>query len=473
MKKLALILLVLFPVSLSVNAQITNMFEYADDPENISIKIQPTNNLALFLDTRIEIIKGNTNTHGYFNFEALFDSYVYGAFGGSACIFSDGLSPDSDIVLQFDFDSPKRIDEVHIFSRWGDARLFSWYEVWISTTGTNDTDYSKIGVASFGEIGDTVSQYASKYCAAKLYDDSGIALTSGVISVRLAQKNSGYSFTGVEGAKEVPGTPLDNGSVIYSNAVGSATLEIEIIGGDDFQPKEGVTNVYEWNEILGDLSAIPLPDDLAQLPGTEIIPGPGRETNELMVLNYMFNSDGVGSYGPGSCIFFPDGLGPKFDMVLYCNFDVPKRIDEIRVFSNWGDARLFTWFEIYASTNVTGYKIYEKIGVATFGEIGDLADNYTNTHCLARLYNTGTNVPLADAVMSVKLIQKNVGYADSVKGGIKQYPGTPLEDDLFNAGGSAVLELDIIGDNIPEPGTGIWIMTVLSTLLIKRYTLLR
>ena len=143
-----------------------------------------------------------------------------------------GLSPESDTVIQYDFDFPKRIDEVHVFSRWGDLRLFTWFEVWISTTGTNNTDYTKMGVVSFGKKGDLAANYAGKYCVARLYNDSEY-LVSGVMSIRLVQKNSGYNTNGETGIKEDPGTPFGS---TYNSAAGSAVLEIDIIGNGIPEP---------------------------------------------------------------------------------------------------------------------------------------------------------------------------------------------------------------------------------------------
>jgi len=212
-----------------LNSEITNVFEAADNSADLSVQPLP-DDLCQFPETKITLIKGNTNN--YFNFDTLSNSDDSGSYGAVTCLFPDGLSPENDTVIQYDFDFPKRIDEVHVFSRWGDLRLFTWFEVWISTTGTNDTDYTKMGVASFGKKGDLAANYASKYCVARLYNDSEY-LVSDVMSIRLVQKNSGYNTNDGIGIKEDPGTPLES---TYSAAAGSAVLEIDIIGSGIPEP---------------------------------------------------------------------------------------------------------------------------------------------------------------------------------------------------------------------------------------------
>lgn len=212
-----------------LDGEITNVYEAADNSAALSVQPLP-DDLSQFGDVRINLIKGNTNNH--FNLGTLFNSDASGSYGAVTCLFPDGLSPENDTVIQYDFGSPKIIDEIHVFSRWGDLRLFTWFEVWISTTGTNDTDYTKMGVASFGKKGDLVASYANKYCVARLYNNSEY-LVSGVMSIRLVQKNSGYNKNDGTGIKEDPGTPLGS---TYSAVAGSAVLEIDIIGNGIPEP---------------------------------------------------------------------------------------------------------------------------------------------------------------------------------------------------------------------------------------------
>lgn len=156
----------------------------------------------------------------------------------------------------------------------------------------------------------------------------------------------------------------------------------------------------------------------------------------------MFNSNVDGSYGPDSPnlrAIFQDGVSPGADTTIRCDFDVPKEIAEVHVFSYWGDRRLFTWFEVWVSTNNSDYT---HVGTATFGESGDPCTNYVNEHCLAILYDTVPDGSLADDVMSIKI--RFLGVMDTTWVDLTH----KVEG---SSGGSTIGEVDIIG--IPEPAT--------------------
>ena len=200
----------------------TNVFTTSDELNSLPIKPM-SDDLTQSQDVNI-YVKGNTNQ--YFNFNALFNSDFYGSYGESSCIFPDGISPENDVILQFDFLSVVKIDEIHIFSLWGDARLFTWFDVWVSVSGTNDNDYTKLGTISFGKINDFANSYTGKHCVAKLYNTSNFLATD-VKSLKLIQKNSGYYDSAGNGIKEMPATPLGDD---YNAAVGAAVMEVDIIG---------------------------------------------------------------------------------------------------------------------------------------------------------------------------------------------------------------------------------------------------
>ena len=201
-----------------------NTNTYAADDNLSSLPVQPVpNDLAQLPDVNISV-DGPTNEH--FNVTALFNSDLVGSYGSGACLFPDGISTDKDVVLQFDFNSPKKINEIHVFSLWGDARLFTWLDAWISISGTNDNDYTKLGTISFGNIGDLATTYTNKHCVAVLRNTSNF-LASDVTSLRLVQRNSGYIRSNGVQVKQEPGTPLGSE---YNASIGSAITEIDVIG---------------------------------------------------------------------------------------------------------------------------------------------------------------------------------------------------------------------------------------------------
>ena len=221
----------------------------------------------------------------------------------------------------------------------------------------------------------------------------------------------------------------------------------------DFTPST-LTSVYEYADNISGLSMQPQAHDLTQMPGATnlLISGSMHTGVSDNKFEYLFNSDVDGSYGPGGpggngIVLFSDGMSPENDAVIHCDFDSPRTIQFINVFSFWGDQRLFTYFEVWTSETGTNNSDYTRIGVVTFGENGMSNTPYAYKHCLAQMYDPTDNV-IADNVMSVKLVQKNCGYGIEADLGDKHAPGTP-QGSYVAVTGSAVGEIDIIG--VPEP----------------------
>ncbi len=201
---------------------ITNEYYWSSISDLSGLPVQPTPyDLTQQTGSENYIVRGAVKNG--FNFSALFDSDVYGSYGPSSdtAIFIDEISPENDTVIHCDFDTPETITEVHVFSQWGDRRLFSWFEVWTSTTGTNSGDYSYLGTATFGDIDDEWAQFANSNCVARLYDFDDGVLATGVTSVMLVQKNCGYDTT-----KQIPGTSTNGIAPVDS----CACKELDIIG---------------------------------------------------------------------------------------------------------------------------------------------------------------------------------------------------------------------------------------------------
>ena len=202
---------------------ITNEYYWSSASNLSALPVQPTpNDLTQQSGSENSIVRGGMHSGG-FNLSALFDSDVYGSYGpgNDTAIFIDEISPGNDTVIHCNFDIPETIAEIHVFTQWGDRRLFSWFEVWTSTTGTNSDDYSYLGTVTFGSIGDSWAQYANSNCVARLYDfDDGILAIS-VTSVMLIQKNCGYNTI-----KQIPGTSTNGIAPVDS----CACKEIDIIG---------------------------------------------------------------------------------------------------------------------------------------------------------------------------------------------------------------------------------------------------
>jgi len=235
--------------------------------------------------------------------------------------------------------------------------------------------------------------------------------------------------------------------------------EIQLLGEKITPPSATITNEYYWSSV-NDLPGLPIqptPNDLAQDSGTENSIVKGGMHSGGFNFSALFDSDAIGSYGPGNAAaIFIDEISPENDTVIHCDFDVAQTISEIHVFTQWGDRRLFSWFEVWTSTTGTNSNDYSYLGTATFGNNGDEWAQYANSNCVARLYDYDDGI-LAANVKSVMLIQKNCGYDT-----IKQIPGS-VTNSIAPIDSCACKEIDIVG--IPEPGIGIWIVALLVPLL--------
>ncbi len=232
----SLIVIVAMLLTISLQAAITNVYEVQIDSANLTFQPTP-DDLAQSPVTVNTIIEGAMHgvTPGDAGFALLFDSIAEGNFGTNVtgpynldtALFQDGISPDNDTVFHCDFNSPKRVDEIHVFAWWGDNRQFSCFDVYASITGTNDADYTKLGTMVNGEFGETNSPANQAYFrAARLYNTTGDPLMSNVTSIKLVQKNVGYGIAAGEGVIEQPGTPQGS----YVAISGAAVKEIDIIG---------------------------------------------------------------------------------------------------------------------------------------------------------------------------------------------------------------------------------------------------
>jgi len=221
-------------LTVSLQAAITNVYEANTDSSLLSI--QPTPDDLWQIPGTTNFIMKN-NLHGVVpdGTLALYDSRSVGDFGdpshgfnNAGCVlFQDGISPDNDVILHVDFNAPKRVDEVHVFSWWGDQRQFAYFDVYGSTTGTNDVDYTKLGTTLNGEFGETnLPPNVAYYRVARLYDTSGAPLMNNVKSIKLVQKNVGYGIDAGRGVMEAPGTPQGD----YVAIAASSEVEIDIIG---------------------------------------------------------------------------------------------------------------------------------------------------------------------------------------------------------------------------------------------------
>ena len=220
-------------LTLSLQAVITNTYEVTTDSATLSI--QPTPN-DLWQDAGTTNFIMKNNLHGVVpdGTLALYDSTAVGDFGPDAhgfnngCVlFQDGISPDNDVIIHVDFDGPKRVDEIHVFSQWGDQRQYAYFDIYASTTGTNDADYTKLGTTLNGEFGETNDPpNVAYYRVARLYDTTGDPLMNNARSIKLVQRNVGYGIEAGKGVMEQPGTPQGD----YVSIAGSSEKEIDIIG---------------------------------------------------------------------------------------------------------------------------------------------------------------------------------------------------------------------------------------------------
>ena len=233
MKKL-FVFAVTMLLTISLHAAITNVYEVNTDSSLLSVQPTPDD---LWQDptTTNFIMKGALHGVVPDGTLALYDSRSVGDFGDPAhgfnnagCVlFTDGMSPDVDVTIHVDFNAPKRVDEVHVFSWWGDQRQFAYFDVYGSTTGTNDADYTKLGTMVNGEFGETnLPPNQAYYRVARLYNTLGTPLMSNVKSIKLVQRNVGYGIDAGRGVMEQPGTPQGS----YVAIAGSSEVEIDILG---------------------------------------------------------------------------------------------------------------------------------------------------------------------------------------------------------------------------------------------------
>ena len=242
-KSIAKILLISFVLSFTMTLQAAIINEYEWSPALNSLFVQPrADDLTQQSGSTNYIVKGGMHDSA-FVLKSLFDSDFNGSYGigNNSGIFLDEISPDNDTVIHCDFDSAKSIAEVRVFTKSGDRRLFSWFEVWASTTGTNSDDYSYLGTATFGEIGDSWLPYKNSNCVARLYDPDDSVLADNVRSVKLVQKNCGYDFY-----KQVPGTSTNGIWPIDSSAC--RELDIIEVPESTLPNKDGLKTPYpHWH----------------------------------------------------------------------------------------------------------------------------------------------------------------------------------------------------------------------------------
>ena len=232
MKKLITLSVALL-LTLSLQAAITNTYEVSTDPGTLSIQPTP-DDLWQLPGTVNTIVKGALHGVVPDGTLALYDSRSVGDFGdpahgfnGGSVLFQDGISPDNDTAINVDFDSPKIIEEIHAFANWGDDRQFAYFEFWVSTSGTNEGDYTKLGTSVNGEYGESNNPpNVAYYRVSRLYDDADGVLAINVTSLKIVQKNVGYGIEAGKGVMELPGTPQG----AYAAIASSAQKEIDIIG---------------------------------------------------------------------------------------------------------------------------------------------------------------------------------------------------------------------------------------------------
>jgi len=351
--------------------------------------------------------------------------------------------------MNCDFVSPQIIREIRVFSKAGDSRLFTYGEVFYSSTGNNESDYTYLGAVSFGEWGDLSSGYINSDCVAQLHNNIDGFLATNVTSIKI-------KFIGVMD------TTWINTQQKYLGAGGGSVIgEVDIIG----IPEITSINEYYSEPLIADLPFQPQCDDLAQMAGSTkyIVQGGMHSAWTDNRFEYLFNSPSDGELGIGS----PDSSLPghhevilwdsdvsSLTMEMNCDFTVPKEIREVRVFSKAGDTRLFTYGEVYYSTTGTNISDYTYLGAVSFGEWGDWYTNYYGSNCVARLYNN-VDGSLAANVTSLKI--KFLGVIDTTWANWQyKYQGSK--------GGSVIGEIDIIG--VPEPY--LFLFTGLTLLLLRR-----
>ena len=191
MKKLISLSLALL-LTISLNAAVTNLYQVNTDPNQISIQPIPYD---LWQDAGTTNFIMKNALHGVVpdGTLALYDSRYETDFGdiahgynGGCVLFQDGISPTNDVIIHVDFDAAKAIQEVRVYSQWGDQRQFAYFDVYASTSGTNDGDYTYLGTTLNGEFGETNSPpNVAYYRVARLLDDTGAAIANNVTSLNL------------------------------------------------------------------------------------------------------------------------------------------------------------------------------------------------------------------------------------------------------------------------------------------------
>ena len=224
---------VVLSLSVAVQAAITNTYEVNTDAASLSIQPVP-DDLWQLPGTENTIVKGALHGVVPDGTLALYDSRSVGDFGdpahgfnGGCVLFQDGISPTNDTAINVDFDAPKTIEEIRAFANWGDQRQFAYFEFWVSTTGTNDADYSYLGTSVNGEFGETNDPpNVAYYRVSRLYDPEDGVLANNVTSLKIVQKNVGYGISAGLGVMELPETPQGG----YVSIASTSQKEIDIIG---------------------------------------------------------------------------------------------------------------------------------------------------------------------------------------------------------------------------------------------------
>lgn len=213
-----------------------------------------------------------------------------------------------------------------------------------------------------------------------------------------------------------------------------------------------VTNVYELENFTPDLSFQPIATDLAQVSGSNFFESGGFYVAAWpgCTLDMLFNatgnpSDGYNGYGAGADgiygagVIFQDYQAP----VVQTDFEAPKAINEIRVFSGHQDGRAFVNCAISFSTDGITFNQFIIPGITNLQMGAGPGDQITNygtrySNCLARVYNTDGSA----IASNVKAIQYKF-YDCSF--------GTEFRPIDNGAQGTVAREIDVIG--VPEPVT--------------------
>jgi len=275
----------------------TNEYFWNDNLSNLSE--QPQSDDIGQLTGNWYIVNGGMHTWGGLEnneFTNLYNSPVDGSLGngcpqtvgGTQVILYDPASPDTlSMEMNCDFVDAKTIQKINVFSRAGDGRLFTYGEVYYSTTGTNSVDYTLLNAVSFADWGDSTNSYASKYCVASLYDSESAYLAQNVKSIKII-------FRTVVASPDYDIKTMGN--------IGSAIGEVDIIGVPE--PGTQVSDIASDN--TGDTS-IELSWDNGNGEGRLIICRADEEPSSGPIdgMDYTANSTfGSGtSLGNGSVVY--------------------------------------------------------------------------------------------------------------------------------------------------------------------------